>query len=585
VRALPPLALLAALAPAAPAFVAPTSPAGSPRRWHLNPPDPRVPTNVVNRATRAVRFHLGADGWSATNRTAELDAVRAAFGQWRAVPGTFLRCEEGPPLAGARDVADGNGTNEIVWARDTVFVNGGATDISGLTAITLTRRYEDNFALAEADIVFNGAEHGWFTDLANPTRQAYLVEAVALHEIGHFLGLNHSPVGGATLHFNTEPGAGNLQLGLAADELTAARALYGTAATNGLLARLRGTLRRGGAALFGGVVVLEDAAGATVAATASLASGAYELPAVPPGAYVARVTPLDPRLAAQALLRGRDLSAAFDTAETGFLPTTNRPVTLTAGGTLTQDFAPATGTPLRIVRLLPATGSFAAPFVASVRPTRLPADGQPRWLGVFVTNALAAADAELAVTGPGVTVLAATNRAAAVSTLNLVAVQVAAAPSAPPGLRSLHLRLGGQTAWANGYVEIPPAVPDDNFDGLDDRFQRRHWPVWTAAEAAPGADPDGDGFTNAREFAGGSDPTNRLSAHFAITAVSLTGQGARVTAETAAGKPFQLERRDTVPGAAWEAVGAPVVTPADVHEFLDPAATNRVMFYRVKLTP
>ncbi|HMO65000.1 MAG TPA: thrombospondin type 3 repeat-containing protein, partial [Verrucomicrobiota bacterium] len=127
--------------------------------------------------------------------------------------------------------------------------------------------------------------------------------------------------------------------------------------------------------------------------------------------------------------------------------------------------------------------------------------------------------------------------------------------------------------------------PDDNFDGLDDGFQRRFWDPWTRPESAPGADPDGDGFSNAREHATGSDPTDKFSAHFRIVSVSVTAQGARVRAETAAGKPFQLQRRDTLPGADWENAGPETVVPADEHEFLDPGATNRIMFYRVRLRP
>jgi hypothetical protein len=49
--------------------------------------------------------------------------------------------------------------------------------------------------------------------------------------------------------------------------------------------------------------------------------------------------------------------------------------------------------------------------------------------------------------------------------------------------------------------------PDSNADGLPDWWQIRYFGDVALAAAAPGADPDGDGNTNLREYRDGTDPT------------------------------------------------------------------------------
>lgn len=48
---------------------------------------------------------------------------------------------------------------------------------------------------------------------------------------------------------------------------------------------------------------------------------------------------------------------------------------------------------------------------------------------------------------------------------------------------------------------------DGNGDGLPDAWQMQYFGCVTCPQAAPGADPDGDGFTNLQEFEAGTNPT------------------------------------------------------------------------------
>jgi hypothetical protein len=206
------------------------------------------------------------------------------------------------------------------------------------------------------------------------------------------------------------------------------------------------------------------------------------------------------------------------------------------------------------------------------------------YLGVLAADPLEG-EVQFSITGDGLTIGPAEVRPQALGNLSLAAAAVTVAPNATPGLRSFRLQRGEEVAWAEGFLEILPEIGDVNFDGLDDLFQRRHWPRFTAAEAGPRADPDDDGFDNAWEFQSGSDPTTRRSANFEVLSVRVTAEGALVRSQAAAGKRFQLFTRDTIPGSEWLAVGGPLEAGTEEAEFIDRSATNHVRFYRVQLLP
>jgi len=563
-------------------FVMELNATGQIRRWQLENPDTRVRTSSVNRTTRAIIYRLDAAGFSASHAAEELQAVRAALDQWQGVSGTRIKFEEGPLMSGTTDINSQDHTNVVFWSKS-LTINGGRDSLRGVLALTYVASFRDGNVIFDADTVFNGVDYDWFTDYADSTTQKVFVEAIALHEAGHFLGLQHSPVGGATMLVAGDYGV-NAQVGLAWDEWTAARGLYPTSDTAGRVGRVNGRVSASGIPVFGAAVFAENAQGELLAGTVSATDGTYSLLGLPEGTHVVRAAPLDAVSSVNYLVRGIDISPSYSGAQTAFVPSSDRVVVVSGGGTVgNANLDVVGGNPTRVVRLLRPAADLAAPSYTGYRVGLMP-DGIQRYIGVL-TTAKVGSDVRLEVTGKGLEAGPVEVRAEALPGMTLVAMPVVVAANAVPGLRSFRLRNGNQSGWAHGFLEIQPLVPDVNGDGFDDRFQRQYWTRFTIPEAGPTADPDKDGFSNEWEYRTGSVPTNGLSAHFMIESVRVTAAGTVVKSQAAKGKRFQLLGRDAVEGAVWQPVGSAKIASGETLEMEDPTATAGVRFYRVEMVP
>ena len=101
-------------------------------------------------------------------------------------------------------------------------------------------------------------------------------------------------------------------------------------------------------------------------------------------------------------------------------------------------------------------------------------------------------------------------------------------------------------------------------------------------ERNPGQDRDGDGFTNAQEYALGTDPTNSASS-FRITSIVRNGTNTTVSWSSVAGKSYQLQGKPNLGILNWTNFASPVTASSNsasaVHQ-----GTAAEHFYRVILS-
>jgi hypothetical protein len=524
-------------------------------RWNVN--SPALSTNAVNPATKAIRYFIASDAYSSANSQAEINAVRAAFDQWQSIPGTQVRFEFAGLIAPDNLDTGFDNRNIVFWAKKTLLVNGGTENLSGRRAWTSVNFASDG-SILDADIVLNGREFPWFTDFNDHVNQGQFVEAIVLHEIGHMLGLDHSPAGGATVRDGGN-GLNNTDAGLSADEIAAAHFLYGTKNWGGI----EGTVRMNGSGILGACVIVEDFFGNIAGANVTQASGKFGIYGLSAGTYTLRVCPLDPANSGlNSLFRGAEVAADYANAVTAFQPSAPMTIVVPDGQNVSKDVSVTPGEPpFRITSISKPTTIES--LISSLRYAVSVTQGQSN-LFVAVSSPSFTPDLTLSVTGSGVFAGPTTFVANSVAQgFNSLRIPLSVASNAPAGLRSFVVTGKGSTAYANGYLEISTPIPDYNFDGLDDRFQRANWALWTAPDAAASADPDGDGFSNSFEYRSGTNPLDPLSNRLALGPILHDRFGTRLIWNADTGSVYRVYASSD-PDSGWQLFQQAVTATSDV---------------------
>jgi len=244
--------------------------------WRMNP---TVPSNITGSREQAEVF-------------------RTSFAKWQAVSTASISFTEGSPTA----ANVGPGYDQINLISSNVSVAQYGSGALGLTLVSsfdvggagvideFGRNVEFPGQIMEADIMFNPQEL-FSTNPTTPTER-YDLESVAVHEIGHLLGLDHTSIVGSTM-FPTIGAGLNYAKTLSTDDTAGVSSIYPSSSFNSK-GSISGTIRTmTNTPVYGAIVVAVNSSGAPVASAITNPSGQYTIAGLDAGSYTVYAEPMD----------------------------------------------------------------------------------------------------------------------------------------------------------------------------------------------------------------------------------------------------------------------------------------------------
>jgi len=450
------LALLAALLAGVPsvsfAFVRSTLSAtdATPLRWDLD--ETMLPLSNVQGGEIVWVFDLA--GSSNLPGPEDSEAVQRAFDHWEGIGSSriaFLRAADQSVQA-----ANNDGINVVYWAEGSRTQIGGTnTNVTGfvsLTPVFSVASGANKGLIMDANIVLNGRQETW---TVTPESDGFWdVEAVVTHEIGHFIGLDHSPVLGSSMAPRFLSGESRMRM-LQLDDILGASTIYPDGDFATAYGAINGSVGRP-AGVFGALVAVLDSGGRVIQESITAANGAYTAPGLASDDYDVYVEPVDATPASSTnLFDETDLGGVYGaTVDPNFFAALPLTTTVSAPGTTIRSFVVGSTPPAINIAKVGGRSSTLAGVVFRTAPTFLVAGDTDVLIGFAGPNLDPSVVVE--ITGPGITDNGLVSTGA-VDGEPYVIRSYTVASSAPQGLRSVRITSGGAgRTYATGAIRVYP---------------------------------------------------------------------------------------------------------------------------------
>lgn len=222
-----------------------------------------------------------------------------SFGSWATAPNTVLHISQGATTTST--TAGNDGVNLICFVCNDSQFNNSNGSVSDTIAFTIDT-VQSNGQIIDADMLFNPKFTFLVGTAACPSGNANCedLQSIATHEIGHFLGLDHSAIAAAVMY----PFQGDVAVrNLGYDDVAGISSIYPGNVTVPI-GSISGTIRFAsnsnpvcGAHVFADFVTANSGYPSPVRRTpigaVTNASGAYTITGLPVDSYTVTVEPLD----------------------------------------------------------------------------------------------------------------------------------------------------------------------------------------------------------------------------------------------------------------------------------------------------